>query len=163
MKNLANRTLSGIGFRVFVLALFLVVAQGAAGAANGVCVSADIEEPFRLPDGSDHPAGRLTLCHHSDYSPVASLHQAKVDGMTVGMHLSRRGESERDDSEEPFFMFAREADGTLLLLGYAQSGPGEAMVHAFPASGPKAREQLQAKARSVKSEAPVILLAANVD
>ena len=148
---------------MFIVALCLVAAQGAAEAARGVCVSAEIEEPFRLPDGSNHPASRLTLCHDSDYSPVASFHRTKVDGMTVSMHMSRRGESERGDSDAPFIMFSRDVDGTLLLLGYAHSGQDKATVHAFPPSR-KAREQsLQVDARPDKGEAPMIMLAASLD
>jgi len=145
-----------------VLALCLVAAQGAAGAAKGVCVSAEIEESFRLPDGSVHPAGRLSLCHHSDYSPVASFHRSKVDGMTVSMHLSRRGESELGDSDSPFIMFSREADGTLLLLGYAHSGRDKATVHAFPRNT-KSRKQLQVDGQPEAGPTPVIRLAANLD
>ena len=158
MKKSLQKTFSGTGIRLMALALCLVAAQGAAGAAKGVCVSAEIDEPFRLPDGSNYPAGRLTLCHHSDYSPVASFHRTKVDGMTVSMHLSRPGESEMGDSDSPFMMFGREADGTLLLLGYAQSGQDKGKVYAFPRDR-KYRKQLQVDA----SPTPVILLAANLD
>lgn len=163
MKNSSQRNFGGTVARLFVVALCLVAAQGAAEAARGVCVSAEIEEPFRLPDGSNHPAGRLTLCHDSDYSPVASFHRTKVDGMTVSMHMSRRGESERGDSDAPFIMFSRDVDGTLLLLGYAHSGQDKATVHAFPPSR-KSREQLsQVNARPDKGEAPMIMLAASLD
>ena len=149
--------------RLFVVALCLVAAQGAAEAARGVCVSAEIEEAFRLPDGSSYPAGKLTLCHHSDYSPVASFHRTKVDGMTVSMHMSLRGDSERGESDAPFIMFSRDADGTLLLLGYGHSGQDEATVHTFPPSRKAARKQLQAGARTDTSATPIILLAANLD
>ena len=162
MKNSSHRTFGGTGIRVFALALCLVAAQGAAEAARGVCVSADIQEPFRLPDGSDHPAGKLTLCHHSDYSPVASFHRTKVDGMTVSMHTSRRGESEGGDSDAPFIMFTRDADGRLLLLGYGHSGQDKATVHAFQLSK-KSREQMLARNRARSDELPVIRLAASLD
>ena len=162
MKNSLQKTFSGTGVRLMALALCLVAAQGAAGAAKGVCVSAEIDEAFRLPDGSDYPAGRLTLCHHSDYSPVASFHRTKVDGMTVSMHLSRLGESEMGDSGSPFMMFSREADGTLLLLGYANSRQDEGTVHAFPRER-KSRKQLQVDAQPDASPTPVIRLAASLD
>jgi hypothetical protein len=162
VKKSLQETLGGTVARLFVVALCLAAAQGAAEAAKGVCVSAEIEETFRLPDGSDHPAGRLTLCHHSDYSPVASFHRTKVDGMTVSMHLSRRGESERGDSDAPFMMFTREGDGTLLLLGYGHAGQDQAAVHAFQRNS-KPRQMLQAKARTAESETPIIRLAASLD
>ena len=162
VKNSSHKAFGRTVSRLFVVALCLVAAQGAAGAAKGVCVSAEIEESFRLPDGAQYPASKLTLCHHSDYSPVASFHQTKVDGMTVSLHTSRRGDSERGDSDEPFMMFGRDADGTLLLLGYAQSGQDQATVHAFPASR-KSRKQLQVDARPEVSATPIIRLAASLD
>jgi hypothetical protein len=162
VKKSLHETLGGTVVRLFVVALCLLAAQGAAGAARGICVSAEIEESFRLPDGSDHPAGRLTLCHHSDYSPVSSFHRTKVDGMTVSMHLSRSGESEGGDSDAPFIMFTRDVDGTLLLLGYGHSGQDKGSVYAFPRSR-KSRQMLQAKARTEKNETPVIRLAASLD
>jgi len=162
VKNSTQRYFGRTVARLFVVAVCLLTAQGAAEATKGVCVSAEIDEPFRLPDGSNHPAGTLTLCHDSDYSPVASFHRTKVDGMTVSMHLSRRGESERGDSDEPFMMFGREADGTLLLLGYAHSGQDKATVHAFPRSR-KSREAAQVVARADAGAEPIIRLAASLD
>ena len=162
VKKSSGKSFGGAVLRLGVVALCLVAAQGAAEAAKGVCVSAQIEEPFRLPDGSVHPAGELTLCHHSDYSPVASFHRTKVDGMTVSMHMSRRGESERGDSDEPFIMFNRESDGTLLLVGYAHQGQDKAAVHAFPLDR-KYLKQLQASGQPVPERMPVIRLAASLD
>lgn len=162
VKNSSQKTLGKKAVPWLVVALCVLTAQGAAEAAKGVCVSAQIDEPFRLPDGSDYPAGKLTLCHHSDYSPVASFHRTKVDGITVSMHQSRRSESERGDSDAPFMMFARAQDGTLVLLGYAHAGTDKATVHAFPPSG-KLRKTLQARPGPDPDEAPVIRLAANLD
>jgi hypothetical protein len=82
--------------------------------------------------------------------------------MTVSMHLSRRGESERGDSDAPFIMFSREPDGTLLLLGYAHSGRDKATVHAFPRDK-KFRRQLQVDAQPDSGPTPVIRLAASLD
>ena len=163
MKNSSQKNFGRTVARLFVVALCLLAAQSAAEAARGVCVSADIEEPFRLPDGSNHPAGRLTLCHEGDYSPVASFHRTKVDGMTVSMNISRRGESERGDSDAPFIMFSRDVDGTLLLLGYANSGQDKAIVHAFPPSRKFREQALQVDARPDRGEAPIIMLAASLD
>ena len=163
MRKSSRKTSSGTGLRLIVLALCLVAAQGAAEAAGGVCVSAEIEEPFRLPDGSAHPAGRLTLCHQSDFSPVASIHRSQVDGMTVSMHMSRRGESERNDSDAPVMMFGRQADGMLLLLGYAHSGRDKTTMHAFPRDK-KSRQQHQFDVQPDDANpTPVIRLAASLD
>ena len=59
-------------------------------------------------------------------------------------------------------MFGRDADGTLLLLGYAQSGQDQATVHAFPTSR-KSRKQLPVDAHPEVSATPIIRLAASLD
>ena len=56
MKNSSNKAFGTTVARCLVVVLCLVAAQGAAGAARGVCVSAEIEESFRLPDGSSQAA-----------------------------------------------------------------------------------------------------------
>jgi len=103
------------------LASGLGLACGVAEAGGrGECTSALVEEPFRAPDGSLHAAGRLTICASKRYSPVSHLHATYVDGMPLGLLISRAGWSEGlSEDGKPFMMFRRDADGLLHLSGYA--------------------------------------------
>jgi hypothetical protein len=81
----------------------------------------------RLPDGSLHPPGTLTICDSLRYSPVSTLHATYMDGMPVGMMLSRRGTSEANSDGRPFILLHRDGSGLLHLYGYAVPA-GERMV-----------------------------------
>jgi hypothetical protein len=105
------------------MVVLLGLASSPLLASSGSCASAEVGEPFLLPDGSEHPAGRLTLCLGSEFTPVTSLYRTFVDRMPVGSFASRRVETDR--SEGRFMMFDRNAEGTLRLAGYtAPSGDG---------------------------------------
>jgi hypothetical protein len=91
----------------------------ARAASSGRCASVDVEAEIQLPDGSVYPPGKLTLCDSRAYSPVSSLHRTFVDGMPVGMLMSRRKTSEGDGDSVPEVMFLRDAHGRLQLFGYA--------------------------------------------
>jgi hypothetical protein len=78
-----------------------------------------VGEEVRLPDGSIHPPGTLTLCDSRSYSPVSTIHATYVNGMPIGMMLSRRGVSEGGAERQPFIMLVRDSSGLLHLYGYA--------------------------------------------
>ena len=130
-------------------------------AASGVCASADIAEPFRLPSGALQSPARLTLCDRGDFSPVASFHEVRVDRMPIGLLTSRRQAGENDSNEPPFMMFERGADGTLTLLGYAYPSRGGMRTYDFSAAASPAlaRERVT---RASSAEPPV-LVAADLD
>jgi hypothetical protein len=86
---------------------------------RGKCTSAHLAEQVLLPDGSLHPPGTLTLCDSRSYSPVSTIHATYMDGMPVGMMLSRRGTSEGGAERQPFVMLVRDGSGLLHLYGYA--------------------------------------------
>jgi len=104
---------------LFVFALAATVFFAGAPAAAGICTSALIEENFALPDGSVHPAGRLTLCP-GGFSPVFSLQRTFVDGKPVGMFASRRDLVEQDEDEGHYLIFYRRAGRPLQLTSYGQ-------------------------------------------
>jgi hypothetical protein len=106
-----------IAAAVLVLGLSLAV-PGLAIASTKRCVTADVSASVLLPDGSEHPAGRWTVCVTQHLSPVTSLHHIKLDNRPVGMHASRRGVSE-GPAESPYLMFARVDDDKLQLSGFA--------------------------------------------
>ena len=131
-----------------------VAGQGAALAAQNICVSAEVPGPILLPDGSWHPAGVLTLCLRGDYTPVAAFHEIYVNHMPVGLFLSHQGCSEGPAEAEPFMMFYRQADGRLRLYAYALPS-GDHMTNYFldPPAGGKAASSLRATAGSDSSSA----------
>ena len=111
-----------LGLVVFALAATVLVTT--APAAAGGCTSALVEETFTLPDGSVHPAGRLTLCPNSGSSPVFALQRTFVDGKPVGMFASRRQLVEHAGGEEYFLIFHRRPGRPMRLTGYGQPSSG---------------------------------------
>ena len=107
-----------------VLVLALGLAPSPTLASTGDCASAKIEEPFVLPDGSEHPAGRLTLCLGSEFTPVTSFYRTSVDRMPVGSFASRRIVG--GDPTGRYMIFDRNAAGTLRLTGYTVPANGSA-------------------------------------
>jgi hypothetical protein len=106
-----------------VLALMLLVcgtATLAPAMAASPCTTASIDEPFVLPDGKMREPGQLKICLEEEYSPVASLHETRVEGMPIGMYITRHQEIESGDLEHRFLVFARNQRGQLCLLGYAR-------------------------------------------
>ncbi len=106
------------GWTVFVIAV-LMTSQSPALAATDACISATLSDPILLPDGSEHPAGVLTLCQKGDYTPVASFHETYVNRVPIGLFLAQHCVSEGSAEDGPFMMFYRETDGRLRLYGYA--------------------------------------------
>jgi hypothetical protein len=105
---------------VVLMAFGLFAPQVATLAGDrGKCTSALVAEQVLLPDGSLHPPGMLTLCDSRSYSPVSTIHATYMDGMPVGMMLSRRGTSEGGAERQPFVMLVRDGNGLLHLYGYA--------------------------------------------
>ena len=102
------------------LNLGLILAFGTGWASpSGSCVTVEVAGPIELPDGSVHSASSLTLCMTRVFSPIATLHRVSLDGLPVGLVISRMGMSEGPGSREPMVMFRREATGPLRLVGYA--------------------------------------------
>ena len=116
-----DRTWSrAVGQGLAIAIATLLLATGAAGAA-GNCFTATVEESFRLPDGTLHESGKLTLCHERNHSPVAALHEVRINGMRVGLFMSRRAVSEGLDGDDaqPYLLFHRVDGGELFLVGVA--------------------------------------------
>lgn len=96
----------------------LLLSGSVASAAESLCVGATVQEPVRLPDGTEHPAGRLTVCLGRVWSPVFSRHRTYIDGMTVSLLISRHSVIKGPSPADPFMTFYREPDGRLRLVGY---------------------------------------------
>ena len=120
--RVSPRLLRSLGL---LAALVLPALPGTAVAGQRVCTTATIEEPFVLPDGSEHDAGSLKICHLQKHYPSSSLLVSYVDGQNVGVLLGIAGHNEAGPRSNPFMMFARDPDGRLRLYGYAlQEGSG---------------------------------------
>jgi len=126
-------------------------------AARGACVSAQIDQTFVLPDGSEHLAGQLSLCVEATHSPIASLHQMRVDGIPVGLLISRRDVSEARSDESPYMVFTRLDDGRLVLDGYTERGSAGTTVYALRAPLTRVRTFMLAEAET--EPAPVLVAA----
>lgn len=104
-------------------ALALAASATIAASPTGTCVSARVDAPFRLPDGTLHAAATLTLCNVMAFSPVATVHRTYVDGRPAGMFLSHTRRAEAEGAAAPSVLFQRDTAGQLALLGY--NLPGE--------------------------------------
>ncbi|HEX4824040.1 MAG TPA: hypothetical protein VFV19_06985 [Candidatus Polarisedimenticolaceae bacterium] len=111
---------------IVIAALTLILAIGLPAQAQE-CVSVRIDAPFRLPDGSVRPAGRLTLCESRAFSPVTELHAVLVNGASVGMFPSRRRSNEIGTIVAPQVLFEREGEGMLALVGYVVPSAGRSL------------------------------------
>ena len=103
---------------------FLMITLGtltfltAVGAQElDACVTARVPEAYVLPDGSEHEAGKLSLCLSETLSPVTGLHRMSVEGHTLGLARSRRSLAESRDVTDPLVLFRRRG-GRLELVGY---------------------------------------------
>jgi hypothetical protein len=123
-----NRFYARLGRAAFGVSLLLLIAALAPPSSANPhqarrCVSADVDSPIVLPDGSRHPAGSLKICMSRAHSPVASIHETRVNGSKIGMYPSRTFLNEesgsRYDSRDPYVVFRRDSSGDLVLQGYA--------------------------------------------
>ncbi len=91
----------------------------ARGPEAGRCISADVDSPIVLPDGSRHSGGSLEICMSRVHTPVASLHETRINGRNVGIYLGRSAlNEERSAGREPYVVFGRSVSGDLVLRGY---------------------------------------------
>ena len=104
-------------------AVTLIIGLAACASASWAqdreaCVAANVPEAFTLPDGSEHAAGRLTLCALQAFTPVVELHSVRVDGAGASLAMSRRAVPEGYADTRPAILFQRGPDGALDLVGY---------------------------------------------
>jgi hypothetical protein len=111
------------------LAITLTATPAKAATPSGACVTALIETPFRLPDGSLHDAGTLTLCDAKRFSPIATLHRTYVNGRPVGMFVSRHRFGESAAAGAPGIVFHHDGAGRLDLFGYVLPSAGRNIAY----------------------------------
>jgi hypothetical protein len=127
---------------VMVIGAAVSMSQPALAASAGECVTANVNAPFRLPNGLLYPAGSLTLCDYRALSPVGNLHRISADGSPVGLFLSRKRDAETASLLPPEILFNRDAEGNLELIGYSVPSSGHMVVYRLRGY----RESLQASA-----------------
>lgn len=112
-----------------VISVALSSSRPAVAGSSRECVTAEVDSPFRLPDGRLYPAGPLTLCASATYSPVDTFHRILVGGSPIGLFRSRRRNAETGNMLSPEVVFNRETDGTLDLIGYAVPNSGRGVAY----------------------------------
>jgi hypothetical protein len=100
----------------FSFAVSPSVAQG-----RGECVTSNVPEAFTLPDGTVHPAGRLTLCTVLALNPVTGVHRVWMEGDGASIVLTRRARAEAGPDTGPAFVFRRVQGAPLDLVGFVVS------------------------------------------
>ncbi len=114
---------------IAALVVSLPAWRPAVAAASGTCVTAQVDAPFRLPDGVVRPAGALTLCDTRTFSPVADQHVILVDGGSVGLFLSSKRSTEASGRISPEIVFERNTEGYLDLVGYILPASGRSIAY----------------------------------
>ena len=104
-----------------VLALALLAGLLAPDAfAEGRRLVVQMQEPFEV-SGQLYPAGELSLCEVRAFSPVATFHEVRVDGQSLGI-LVARDDGSPLMSQRDEVIFARNRAGHLVLTSVALTG-----------------------------------------
>ena len=140
-----------------ILAISLL-ASVPAWADVGECVSTEVDSPIKLPDGSLHESGKLTLCLTKPFSPVSSLHKTYVNGAPIGMLRSRKRTSEGGSDIEPVMLFHRDEEGSLALFGYVLPDRKSSVSYTF-ANISKPSRKHQTVASQPHGSSPLVVLA----
>jgi hypothetical protein len=144
------KRMSGLAL-IGAIALVLPTSQPALAAHSGECVTVRVDAPFRLPNGLLYPAGALTLCDMSTFSPVSELHKILVNGSSIGLFLGRNRRAEIQSIGFPEVVFERDGKGNLELVGYSVQSAGTKIAYQLQ----NRREIWQASTRRRLGGAPV--------
>jgi hypothetical protein len=116
----------------FILLAALVAGVPASNAgAREACVTAQVPEAFTLPDGTSHPAGRITLCAVMAMSPATGVHRLWLDGEGASLVLSHRTIAETPPDSSPSLLFKRDARGVLDFVGFVVPDGRRAWTYAL--------------------------------
>jgi hypothetical protein len=108
---------------LWLLVLTLAVLAGLCApplAAAGQRLVVQVDEPFEVT-GQLFKAGQLTLRELREYSPVATLHEIRVDGRSLGFLLAR-DQANRSIATRDEVIFDRSERGHLVLASVALRG-----------------------------------------
>ena len=79
-----------------------------------------LNEPFEI-NGERFDAGRVSLREVSRYTPQTTMNEIWVDETCLGLMMADASDSIGRTSDDRI-LFERDADGTLLLVGFAYRG-----------------------------------------
>ena len=125
-----------------VLALVLLVAVTAPSVhAADHKLTVKMSEPFQV-GGVLYPAEVLSLHEVRQYSPVATFHEVRIDGQSLGLLMARVGQSPTPARRDSL-IFGRSSSGHLVLTSVAHQGePVRKLYHLSPQ--PNGRQWLAA-------------------
>ena len=133
---------------LMVLALALLAGLLAPDAlAEGRRLVVQMEEPFEV-SGQLYAGGELSLCEVRAFSPVATLHEVRINGRSLGILIARDDGhplvAQRDE-----VIFERSRAGHLVLTSVALTGEPVRRLFDVGTNPPKVqpRSQLLAHAR----------------
>ncbi len=127
---------------LMVLALALLAGLLAPDAlAEGRRLVVQMEEPFEV-SGQLYPGGELSLCEVHAFSPIATLHEVRVDGQSLGILMARDDGrlllAQRDE-----VIFERSRAGHLVLTSVALTGEPVRQLFEVGKNPPKAQPRSQ--------------------
>jgi hypothetical protein len=114
----------------------IVIALAAVVAWTTPSVAADrlvvrVNEPFEV-NGDIFPAGRLSLKQVQVMSPGSTLHEARIDGESLGLLLVRDNGSKAVATRDEM-VFLRSANGHLVLESLSIAGRPVGRVYTYRA------------------------------
>ena len=128
---------------------------------RGQCARIEAPWPIVLPDGSTHEAGSLKLCLQQMWTPASGLHEIRVNGMSIGLFMSRVGTSEGPVEGLPVVVFQRYGTDEHHLVGYAWPDGGAMRTYVLRKFGKAPRETARnSRLPLLESETTEILVAA---
>ncbi len=116
-------------FWLVVAMLSALVVWSSPEAIAGDRLAAWIDEPFEV-NGEIYPAAKLSLKQVSSLSPVAQLHEVRVDGQSRGLLLVRENRS-GSAALRGELTFVRAGDGHLVLESIAVAGSPAGTVSSY--------------------------------
>lgn len=127
------------------LGVMLVLGLAACASVSwaqdrGACVTANVPEPFVLPDGTLHAPGRITVCTQQVLNPVTGLHRMQVGDGACVMAMSRRSHAEARGDTRPVLLFRRTEGDPLEFIGYVLPHDRQSWSYSLQRSGPNAFE-----------------------
>ncbi len=117
--------------RLIVIGLTLALLTTSSFGAARVCATADVPEEFVLPDGSEHEAGKLTVCVDPARTAVQSVHTTYVNRMPVGAFTSRRDVKVASGDGQYMMLFDRHRDNKLHLSGFTLNRGSRAELYSL--------------------------------
>ena len=129
---------------------FLAPATPAADSTSTMVVQ--VNEPFEI-NGKAYAAGKIILRRFASYSPVASLHEVRVNGQSLGYVMARNRPDSDAVAKTNHVVFERNAHGLLVLASLATRG--EPLRDLLPFGTPAELDAIQRA--SLNTEAGTLL------